>query len=86
MARRYERGLLGRAESWLLTGPAAHLAGGALDFLEALARYGCARARQRVRDCNRLRQARRAAPTRLSAGAGRSDEGSLRRLLQRRRR
>jgi hypothetical protein len=36
---------LRRAETWLLTGPAGHLLGGALDFLEALARYVRARTR-----------------------------------------
>jgi len=35
-----------RAESWLWTGPLGHLAGGAIDFLEALARYWIARARR----------------------------------------
>ncbi|HEV3072468.1 MAG TPA: hypothetical protein VGY76_13700 [Solirubrobacteraceae bacterium] len=28
-----------RVETWLWTGPAGHLLGGALDFLQALARY-----------------------------------------------
>jgi hypothetical protein len=36
-----------RAETWLWTGPAAHLIGGALDFLAALARYLLARVRAR---------------------------------------
>jgi hypothetical protein len=30
---------IARAETWLLTGPIGHFAGGAIDFLEALARY-----------------------------------------------
>jgi len=36
-----------RAETWLWTGPPGHLAGGALDFLAALARYLLARAQGR---------------------------------------
>jgi hypothetical protein len=34
-----------RYEAWLWTGPAGHLVGGSLDFLQALARYALARAR-----------------------------------------
>jgi hypothetical protein len=34
-------------ETWLWTGPAGHLLGGALDVIEALARYALARARGR---------------------------------------
>jgi hypothetical protein len=34
-----------RVETWLWTGPAGHLVGGALDFLAAFARYAHARAR-----------------------------------------
>jgi hypothetical protein len=37
-----------RAQAWLWTGPAGHLAGGSLDFLGALARYLLARARGRT--------------------------------------
>ncbi|HTA34438.1 MAG TPA: hypothetical protein VK721_13550 [Solirubrobacteraceae bacterium] len=37
-----------RAETWAWTGPVGHLAGGALDFLAALARYLLARARGRA--------------------------------------
>jgi hypothetical protein len=37
-----------RAEARLWTGPAGHLVGGSLDFLEALARYAFARARGRT--------------------------------------
>ncbi len=37
-----------RAETWLWTGPVGHLVGGALDFLQALARYLLARARGRT--------------------------------------
>jgi hypothetical protein len=37
-----------RLEARLWTGPAAHLVGGGLDFLEALARYLLARARSRT--------------------------------------
>jgi hypothetical protein len=33
-----------RLETWLWTGPVGHLAGGALDFAQALARYMRARA------------------------------------------
>jgi hypothetical protein len=36
-----------RVETWAWTGPLGHLAGGGLDFLEALARYLLARARGR---------------------------------------
>jgi hypothetical protein len=35
-------------EARLWTGPAGHLVGGTLDFLEALARYALARARGRT--------------------------------------
>jgi len=34
-----------RLERWLWTGPIGHLAGGALDFAQALARYVRARSR-----------------------------------------
>jgi hypothetical protein len=37
-----------RVEARLWTGPAGHLVGGTLDFLEALARYALARARGRT--------------------------------------
>jgi len=37
-----------RAQARLWTGPAGHLAGGALDLLEALARYALARLRGRA--------------------------------------
>ncbi|HEX5852867.1 MAG TPA: hypothetical protein VFY36_07235 [Solirubrobacteraceae bacterium] len=37
-----------RVETWLWTGPVGHLLGGALDFLQALARYAYARARGRT--------------------------------------
>jgi len=37
-----------RAEARLWTGPAGHLVGGTLDFLEALARYALAQARGRT--------------------------------------
>jgi hypothetical protein len=37
-----------RAETWLWTGPAGHLVGGALDVFEALARYAFMRARERI--------------------------------------
>jgi hypothetical protein len=36
-----------RLEAWLWSGPVGHLVGGALDFLEALARYLLARLRGR---------------------------------------
>jgi hypothetical protein len=39
---------LRRAETWLWTGPAGHLLGGALDVIGALARYALARARGRT--------------------------------------
>jgi hypothetical protein len=38
---------LRRAETRLLTGPAGHLLGGALDLLQALSRYALARLRGR---------------------------------------
>jgi hypothetical protein len=41
-ARRY-RAALRRAEARLWSGPAAHLLGGTLDFVQALARYLLAR-------------------------------------------
>lgn len=47
-----------RLESWLWTGPLGHLAGGAVDFLEALARYWIAR----------VRRARSAEPARRGSG------------------
>lgn len=34
-----------RLETWLWTGPIGHLAGGTLDFTQALARYARAKAR-----------------------------------------
>ncbi|MDQ6810916.1 MAG: hypothetical protein M3Z95_03330 [Actinomycetota bacterium] len=37
-----------RLETWLWTGPAGHLIGGALDFAQALARYALARVRART--------------------------------------
>jgi hypothetical protein len=39
---------LRRAETWLWTGPAGHLAGGTLDVLSGLARYALARVRGRA--------------------------------------
>ncbi|HEY7830527.1 MAG TPA: hypothetical protein VIC06_08190 [Solirubrobacteraceae bacterium] len=33
------RSPLRRVETWLWTGPAGHLLGGTLDFIQALARY-----------------------------------------------
>ncbi|MHB8242380.1 MAG: hypothetical protein ACYDHN_10350 [Solirubrobacteraceae bacterium] len=41
------RSRLSHLETWLWTGPIGHLIGGALDFLQALARYTRARARGR---------------------------------------
>ncbi|HXN39086.1 MAG TPA: hypothetical protein VN892_13685 [Solirubrobacteraceae bacterium] len=37
-----------RAQAWLWTGPAGHLAGGTLDLAQALARYLLARIRGRA--------------------------------------
>jgi len=37
-----------RAETWLWTGPIGHLLGGALDLIEALARYALEQARDRA--------------------------------------
>jgi hypothetical protein len=37
-----------RAESWLWTGPIGHLAGGSLDFLQALTNYWRVNARRRA--------------------------------------
>jgi hypothetical protein len=36
-------------ETWLWTGPAGHLVGGTLDFVEALARHLLARVLKRLR-------------------------------------
>jgi hypothetical protein len=44
-----------RAEARLWTGPVAHLVGGALDVLEALARYGLMRLRSQAREAKRRR-------------------------------
>jgi hypothetical protein len=38
-----------RLQAWLVTGPAAHFVGGALDFAGALARYLIARRARRAR-------------------------------------
>jgi hypothetical protein len=37
-----------RLETWLWTGPVGHLAGGSLDFAQALSRYLLARVRGRT--------------------------------------
>jgi hypothetical protein len=43
-----KRTALERTESWLWTGPAGHLVGGSLDFLEALGCYWRTRAHRRA--------------------------------------
>ncbi|HEY6781696.1 MAG TPA: hypothetical protein VI296_00525 [Candidatus Dormibacteraeota bacterium] len=48
MSVRPQSSPLERAERWLWTGPAGHLAGGALDLLQALARHLLSRVRERA--------------------------------------